>query len=108
MEKVLGKKLPFRKEFPNTGEDFTGHRDAILFLGDLGYSFGSMQGDEPIGLLKMKSAVIAKWNNLSANDRKVLNGVLTFENGGPRNGTAVVLLDTVVEGSSNETNTEES
>ena len=95
METLLNRKLPFRKEFPNTGDDFTGHHAAIQFLTEKGYSFGSMQRKEPIGLVK-GTILIAKWHNLDADDKKQLNGVIIFDDGGPREGTAVILLDEMV------------
>ena len=101
MEDVLGKKLPFRKEFPTAeGDDFAGISAAKEFLTSKGYSFGSMQREAPIGIYKGlpgQPVLISKWRNLSDDDKKALNGVIVFEGGSPRDGTAVVLLDTEVE-----------
>ena len=91
MEKVLGKKLPFRKEFKNTGETFSAHYNAVKFLTDKGYSVGSMQREAPIGILK-GDILISKWRNLDEQDKKELNGVIIFD-ASPRNGNATIFLD---------------
>ena len=64
-----------KKTFDNPG-DFDAPRSAELWLKEKGYSVGAMQGSAPRGILKGEF-LIAKWRNLNAHDRNVLDGQLT-------------------------------
>lgn len=77
------------KEFPNTGKDFSGFDAAYRFLGGNDYSYGPMQCEAPIGIMR-GDVCIAKWRNMSAEEHNSLDGVITFRDGGPRYGTAIV------------------
>jgi hypothetical protein len=63
-------------EFKNTGEEFSAFYAAEQWCYDNGYSYGSMCGSEPIGLLKGDHD-IAKWRNLTDKQRKALDGTMT-------------------------------
>lgn len=77
-----------KKSFQNTGKDFSGTYAAEKWCKENDISFGAMQKDEPRGL-KRGDCLIAKWRNLSNEDRKSLDGVMT---GVPRYGTIQVYL----------------
>tara|TARA_R100000951_G_C2653160_1_gene185164 strand:- start:11228 stop:11521 length:294 start_codon:yes stop_codon:yes gene_type:complete len=93
---ICGKPILFTKEFKNDGEDFSGIGGARDFLKEKGFSIGSMQRDAPMGVSK-EYEYIAKWRNLSSDDRLQLDGTITFTDGGPRNGTATINLNVEVE-----------
>ena len=48
---------------------------AEVYLKDLEYAVGSMEGSNPIGFL-YEAASISKWGNLSEDDRLRLDGVI--------------------------------
>ncbi len=68
--------------------DFVAIRAAEQWCRDNGYSYGSMQRDDPIGLMKGDYS-IAKWRNLSANEIKQLDGTIT---GDKRNGAVKITI----------------
>jgi hypothetical protein len=68
--------------------DFKAFYRAQAWCEGQGVSVGEMQGPEPIGLLRGDFA-IAKWRNLSAAERRVLDGTIT---GDKRNGPVTVTL----------------
>ena len=74
-----------KKKFDDSG-DFQAFYAATKWLDMNGFSYGSMQGPEPIGVIKGDCA-ISKWRNLSALDKKHLDGVIT---GDKRNGPVFV------------------
>jgi len=61
--------------FSQTG-DFEAMHAAEQWCADNGYSVGSMQRDDPRGLLK-GDCDISKWRNLSAVDRFELDGTMS-------------------------------
>ena len=65
-------------EFNQTG-DFSAVNAATKWLQDHGYSYGSMCMDMPIGILK-GSWCIAKWRNLSSEERQQLDGTISCIN----------------------------
>jgi hypothetical protein len=67
-------------------EDFDALHKAQTWLRENGYSYGSLQRDGPVGILK-GDFDIQKWRNLSARDKKELDGVLT---GSKRSGPVTV------------------
>ena len=69
-------------------EDFGAFREAEEFCRERGFSVGSMQRDEPIGIAR-GDFYIAKWYNLSAQDKTRLDGVIVGEK---RNGPVVVIF----------------
>ena len=62
-----------------TGREFAGYYAAVDWLEEQGYSYGSMQGGAPIGVLRRTGVCIAKWRNLTAAERAELDGVLEGE-----------------------------
>lgn len=54
-----------------------------------GFSIGSLQRDDPRGIMPANYDV-AKWRNLSPADRRELHGVMTFV-GSPRKPTAIIV-----------------
>lgn len=74
-----------------SGSDFDGLHDAEAFAAEVGFSIGSMQRDQPMGLL-FGDFKIAKWSNLSATERQALHGKIT---GDKREGpVSVTIFDT--------------
>lgn len=76
------------KIFNQTG-DFAALHAARAWVENQGYSCGSLCRDMPIGLLKGEWT-IAKWKNLTANERKQLDGQMTSSDF--RNGPVIVTL----------------
>ena len=74
--------------FDQTG-DFVAVGAARAWLREQGYSYGSICMDMPIGILK-GNWTIAKWRNLTAKERKQLDGQLVSKDF--RNGPVVVRL----------------
>lgn len=68
--------------------DFTALNAAQKWCRDRGISYGSLQRDDPVGLL-VGEFDIAKWRNLSAVERQQLDGTLT---GDKRNGPVFIRL----------------
>jgi len=64
----------FKKTFKAHGT-FSAFNDATEWLTERGYSCGSMQRDEPIGVKKGEFS-IAKWRHLEDGERFLLDGVL--------------------------------
>ena len=64
--------------FTQDGE-FSAYYTATKWLQDHGYSYGSMCMDMPIGILK-GSWCIAKWRNLSSEERQQLDGTISCIN----------------------------
>jgi hypothetical protein len=73
--------------FDQTG-DFAAYNAACRWCNENGISYGSMQGPDPIGLLRGNYA-IAKWRNLSTKEREQLDGTIT---GDKRNGPVYLEL----------------
>ena len=69
--------------------DFAAVNAARNWLQEQGYSYGSMCMDMPIGILK-GNWTIAKWRNLTAKERKQLDGQLVSKDF--RSGPVVVQL----------------
>lgn len=78
--------------FDQTG-DFNAVNAARKWLQDHGYSYGSMCLDMPIGILK-GSWAIAKWRNLTAKERKQLDGQIVSSDF--RDGPVVIQLKDAV------------
>ena len=66
----------FTMTFPATERDFGALDAARNYLKARGFSCGSLQGREPVGVL-LGDVVIGKWRNLDAEDRADLHGMLT-------------------------------
>lgn len=61
--------------FEQKGE-FKAYSAACKWCEENGYSYGSMQRDAPIGILK-GDWTIAKWRNLDSSERKALDGTMS-------------------------------
>ena len=72
--------------FDREDEAFAAFRKAQLHCTGLGFSVGSMQGPDPIGIVRGDYDV-QKWRNLTRADRARLDGVIT---GDKRHGPVVV------------------
>jgi len=59
--------------FKNNGNDFSAYNEAIKWCEENGYSYGSMCGDFPIGIIK-GDYYIGKWRNLNNKAKKRLDG----------------------------------
>jgi len=74
----------FTTEFgPYDGHPFYALRKAEAFLQKFGYSYGSLCGDEPCGIM-LGEVTIAKWENLTEDERSAVDGMMTsndFRNG---------------------------
>ena len=57
--------------------------EACAWLKSNGYSYGSSSVDGPTGVLKGEGIYIAKWRNLSAKERKEMDGLLHTGYGRP-------------------------
>lgn len=57
---------------------FQSYYAACEWLSENGYSYGSMQRDYPIGIMKGDWS-ISKWSNMSAKEQKTLDGIMTGE-----------------------------
>lgn len=75
------------KIFTDPG-DWAALRAAEAWMASAGFSIGSMQAAEPMGVLR-GDYLIAKWRNLSAAERAGLDGVLE---GSKRHGPVTVSL----------------
>lgn len=73
-------------DFPANGM-FEAINNARSYLADRGFSFGSMEMDRPIGI-HHGDCYISKWHNMTAKERRSLNGVIVpigeFREGGAR------------------------
>lgn len=58
------------------GEDFSALSEAENYLGNLGYTFGSMERGQPIGVHK-DADYISKWTRMTREEQESLDGVLT-------------------------------
>lgn len=67
------------KEFEANG-DFGAYYAACEWLKQNGFSYGSMQRADPMGIMK-GDWDIAKWRNLSVKDKKSLDGDMLFARG---------------------------
>ena len=77
-----------KKVFNKTG-DFAAISEAQKWLKDEGYSFGSMQREAPIGIMKGDYS-ISKWRGLSRQDIAELDGVI--EGIDKRNGPVTITI----------------
>jgi hypothetical protein len=68
------------------GVDFSATRKAEEFLMRNGYSFGSMQRNDPRGIMN-GDYLISKWRHFTQKERSEFDGVMT---GSPRNGPVFV------------------
>jgi hypothetical protein len=66
-----------KKTFKVSGT-FESYYAACKWLSENGYSYGSMQGDAPIGIMKGEWN-ISKWRNMTSKEQKSLDGVMTGE-----------------------------
>lgn len=80
-----------RTTFKNNGEDFSGIRAAEEHVRGLGYSVGSMERNQPIGLVK-GDCYISKWTRMTNKEHDELDG--RFEGPDYRNGDVTVVLKT--------------
>ena len=56
-----------------------------------GYSFGFMQGKNPIGIIKGKF-LIQKWAQMTYNQKGKLDGTIEFPYGSPRTNAVIIKL----------------
>ncbi len=72
---------------------FTAIHAAEKYLKEKGYTTGSMCRDEPIGFADAdKYGYIAKWYNIAAEDRNLLDGVIIPYKGDFREGGAEIIF----------------
>ncbi len=76
-ETYLGKKIKEKHEF-NVEGTFNSYYAANSWARDNGYETGSMDGFNPIGLMKGYDYV-AKWHNISSKERQMVHGVMISE-----------------------------
>jgi hypothetical protein len=86
-EIYLNRPVIWSREYKPAGT-FEAFHQAQAFLGELGYTIGSMCLQDPIGFADSdKVDYIAKWYNIEAADRAKLDGVIIsddFREGGCR------------------------
>jgi hypothetical protein len=61
-------------------EDFAALRQAEAYLEARGFSFGQMQGSNPIAIMLGADINIGKWRNLSPEEQNDADGQITSEN----------------------------
>ena len=83
-------KAKFSKTFDDAG-DFNASNAAERWCTERGIAVGCMQGKDPRGLL-LGDFVVMKWRNLSARERRELNGIML---GDMRHGPVTVTLNGV-------------
>lgn len=71
-------KVDLTIEFKREGT-FQSFYAAQSWLGEHGYSYGSMCSPQPIGVLK-GDWNIAKWKNLTAKEKRELDGIMISDN----------------------------
>lgn len=72
------------KEFPHTGQTFSGLYAAQAWLKENGYSYGSLCGFEPVAIVKGPYNLTQKWRNLTSKERAFVDWQITskdFRNG---------------------------
>lgn len=72
------RKLTFKPD-PQKPDSFSAYYQAENYLKSRGFTVGSMQGDNPIGF-KKDVAYVAKWTNISFEDREYLDGIIESKN----------------------------
>lgn len=77
--------------FKNTGVPFSGYDACKEWIEANGYSYGSMQRGDPIGVVK-GDASISKWRNLSKEDIAELDGQFQATSGSPRDDDMILTL----------------
>jgi hypothetical protein len=73
-EKYLGKKIIEKHDF-NVEGTFQSFYSASSWAKENGYEIGSMDGHNPIALMKGYDYV-AKWHNISNKERQMVHGVM--------------------------------
>jgi hypothetical protein len=73
-ETYLGKKIIEKHEF-NVDGTFESYYSASAWAKENGYEEGSMDGHNPIALMKGYD-YIAKWHNISREERQLVHGVM--------------------------------
>ena len=73
LEQDLGKKMIFSKVFE--GGDFEAYNEAEAFCMGRGFSVGSMQRGDPVGIVS-GDCYISKWRNMTSADKKRLDGAI--------------------------------
>lgn len=87
MDTYLGRKITWEVAFNKRTDDFGNYYDACEFLTNCRYSYGSLCGNMPVALVKGRYNLPQKWKNLSALDKKNIDGVMmgnligSFRNG---------------------------
>lgn len=88
-EENMNKKNMWFKYFKNNGDTFSAIRLAENFLKEHGYSYGSMECSEPIGVAK-GDVYIGKWTRIPIKERDNLDG--TIESKDFRDGDVCIFL----------------
>lgn len=66
----------FTRTFTDQG-DFAAYRAAESFLRARGFSVGTMQDGDPVGIIFGRQVVVAKWRHLTQAQRDELHGLIT-------------------------------
>lgn len=77
--------------FKSTGEDYSGFAAACEWLRENGYSFGFLEGKNPIGIIEGKH-LIQRWSKIGILGRRKLDGTIEFPYGAPRMNSVIVRL----------------
>lgn len=80
------------KEFPNTGEDFSGLNAAEKWIEEQEWSRGALESDAPTAIIKRPNVDIPKWRNLSAMERNEIDGTMNAPERSYRTGTVIVTM----------------
>lgn len=62
------------------GEEYFAYKNALIRLGELGYSSGSISYEDPIAVMKGEYRLPQKWHNLSFDQKKSVDAVMVSSN----------------------------
>ena len=79
-------------KFHSTGEDYSGFVAACKWLQRKGYSYGFLEGHNPIGIIKQKNWLIQRFSKLSYNKKAMMDGWILFPYGHPRTSDCVIKM----------------
>lgn len=89
-KRFMGHKVVHEHVFSNDGNVFSALSKAKLQCARHGLSSGSLDGDNPVALMKGKYTIAEKWRNLVGLDKIYMDGVLISDDF--RHGSVKVLI----------------
>lgn len=92
MDSIFGRKITERIDFEPEEQTFGAFYKAEQYLRERGYSFGSMQRDAAIGVMKETGWHISKFRNLEKEDIAQMDGWIITYKGSFREGGASIVF----------------